>query len=128
MIADLESGDDENSVAVNEIDEDVSEGGDEVEEEEDASLSSEIEGCIHDPNEGRLRRPPIWMRDYESGEGLSEEENKTNLTLSAYADPVYFEEVVKTSKWRIAMYVKIKAIEKNETWMLTDLPTGAKKI
>lgn len=70
MIADLEWGDDENSVAMNEINENVSEGGDEVEEEENASPSFEIEGCILDPNEGRLRRPPTWMRYYESREGL----------------------------------------------------------
>lgn len=70
MIADIDWGDDENSVAMNEIDVDVSEEGDEVEEEENVSPSSENEGGIPDPNEGRLRRPPIWMIDYESGESL----------------------------------------------------------
>lgn len=68
------------------------------------------------------------MRNYESGEGLSQEETEANLALFASADPVYFEEAVKSPKWRIAIDAKIEAIEKNETWMLTDLPTGAKKI
>ena len=29
---------------------------------------------------------PIWMRDYVSGEGLSEEENELNMGLVAPAD------------------------------------------
>lgn len=70
MIADLDWGDDENSAVVNEVDEDVSEEGDEVEEEENVSPSSENKGGIPNPNEGILRRPPIWMIDYESGESL----------------------------------------------------------
>jgi hypothetical protein len=31
-------------------------------------------------------------------------------------------------KWREAMKLKIKVIEENETWELTTLPEGAKKI
>ena len=30
------------------------------------------------------------MRDYETGEGLSEEEDETNLALFASGDPFYF--------------------------------------
>ncbi|PNX85069.1 retrotransposon-related protein [Trifolium pratense] len=68
------------------------------------------------------------MDDYESGEGLSQEEDEANMVLFATADPVYFEEAVKSEKWRVAMDAEIKAIEKNETWVLTDLPEHAKKI
>lgn len=43
-------------------------------------------------------------------------------------DPTTFTEVVKCSKWRKAVDVELEAIEKNETWELTTLPEGAKKI
>lgn len=69
------------------------------------------------------------MRDYVSQDGLSEEEDtNVNLALFASADPVHFEEAVKHDKWRIAMDMEMKATERNNTWELTDLPTGAKKI
>ena len=45
-----------------------------------------------------------------------------------FADPISFEEAVKSAKWRAAMDTEIKSIEKNDTWLLTDLPAGAKKI
>lgn len=90
--------------------------------EESLSRSSE-EG-----REERIRRKPVWMNDYESGEGLSEEEDVTNLVFFASTDPVHFEEAVEHEKWRAAMDSEIKSIEKDETWELTDLPAGAKKI
>ena len=69
------------------------------------------------------------MREYVSGEELSEEEDTdVNLALFASTDPVHFEEAVKHNNWRIAMDMEIKAIERNNTWELTDLPIGAKKI
>lgn len=43
-------------------------------------------------------------------------------------DPATFEEAAKSQVWRDAMENEIVAIEKNGTWELTDLPTGAKKI
>jgi len=68
------------------------------------------------------------MTNYDAREGLSEEENEANMALFTSDDPFYFEEAVKSSKWRDAMDSEIKAIEKNKTWVLTDLPAGAKKI
>ena len=68
------------------------------------------------------------MRDYVSGEGLSEEENELHMALVAPADPLSYEEAVKSSKWRQAMDAEIRSIEKNETWSLTELQAGAKKI
>ncbi|KAJ8751551.1 hypothetical protein K2173_016789 [Erythroxylum novogranatense] len=43
-------------------------------------------------------------------------------------DPVHFEDAVKSSKWRLAMDTEIESIEKNQTWELTELPSGAKRI
>lgn len=80
-------------------------------------------------NERRARRPLGWMRDYVSREGLLEEEDtNVNLALFASTYPVHFEEAMKHDKWRIAMDMEMKAIERNNTWELIDLPTGAKKI
>ena len=50
------------------------------------------------------------------------------MALVASADPLSYEEAVKSSKWRQAMDAEIRLIEKNETWSLTELPAGAKKI
>ncbi|KAL0433701.1 UNVERIFIED_CONTAM: Retrovirus-related Pol polyprotein from transposon RE1 [Sesamum latifolium] len=66
------------------------------------------------------------MRDYETGEGLSEEDNEAFLMISTN-DPVQFEEAIKSEKWRRAMDAEMEAIQKNNTWELTELPKGAKK-
>ena len=50
------------------------------------------------------------------------------LLFTSLTDPVTCEEVMNFSKWRIAMKIEIDAIERNETWELTDLPKGMKKI
>ena len=79
-------------------------------------------------NEGRNRRPPVWMEDYETREGLSEEDDVAHFVMIAAADPVHSEDAVKSEKWRKAMDSEIKAIEKNDTWELKELPAGGKKI
>jgi len=64
-----------------------------------------------------------------SGGEFTEEEAKQNLLLfTSLTDLVTFEEAMKFFKWRIAMKMEIDAIERNETWELTDLPKGMKKI
>jgi hypothetical protein len=71
---------------------------------------------------------PSWMRDYVSGEGLSEEETELNMTIVTSNDPVSYEKAVKSYKWREAMDTEMESIQKNETWSLTELPAGTKKI
>jgi hypothetical protein len=69
------------------------------------------------------------MQDYESEEGLSEEEDLQNLVLfTSQEDPTCYEEAVKSEKWRNAMDLEIEAIVKNKTWELVNLSVGAKKI
>ena len=75
-------------------------------------------------NEGRNRRPPIWMRNYEIGEGISEEDNEACLAMFATTDPIHFEDDVKSKKWRRPMDLEMEAINKNGTWELTELPKG----
>lgn len=69
------------------------------------------------------------MRDYVNGEWLLEEEDtNVNLALFTSADLVHFEEVVKHENYKIAIYMEIKAIERNNTWELINLPTSTNKI
>lgn len=78
---------------------------------------------------GVRRKRPYWMQDYVTGEGLSEEEEVHNLVMYMSAgDPTSFEEANESPRWREAMDKEISAIEKNGTWELTTLPTGARKI
>ncbi|BBG96685.1 hypothetical protein Prudu_005555 [Prunus dulcis] len=48
--------------------------------------------------------------------------------FTSAVDPVTFEEAYKSLKWREAMDMEMRAIQKNETWELTTLPAGAKRI
>ena len=75
----------------------------------DASNES-LEESSTSSNEGRTRRPPIWMRDYESGEGLSSEEDIAHLAMFANSDPTSYVDAVKSAKWRKAMDLEIEAI------------------
>ena len=109
--------------------------GAEVNENEEAGSNgtSSPSNKSHDENssgpvEGRVRRVPSWMQDYETGEGLSEEEDLNAMMIHTEADPITFEEAVKSKKWRDAMNAEIEAIKRNETWELTTLPVGVKTI
>ena len=63
------------------------------------------------------------------GEGLSENADVNNLEMFiSHEDPGSFEEAKRDVKWIRAMDLEIEAIEKNETWQLTTLLKGAKKI
>ncbi|RDX88117.1 hypothetical protein CR513_30327, partial [Mucuna pruriens] len=79
--------------------------------------------------QGRERRKPTWMGDFVSGDGLSEEEEvEAYMVQDVGDDPILFEEAIKHEKWRKAMDSDINSTEKNQTWELMDLPTGAKTI
>lgn len=130
VIMDLEWEDEE----IGAIGDEESEESEEVEAAETETLevggvtSSSANPEETEAREGRVRAPPTWMGDYVSGEGLSEDEEVVNMALVDSTDPVSFEEAVKSAIWRQAMEAEIKAIEKNRTWELTDLPTCAKRI
>ncbi|RDX90417.1 putative mitochondrial protein, partial [Mucuna pruriens] len=82
------------------------------------------------PNQQRCRRPPLWMEDYETGEGLSKGNTEVNLAMVAVGDgdPTHFDVAVKIEKWRKAMDVEMEAIKGNDTWELMELPDRAKKV
>ena len=68
------------------------------------------------------------MANYESGEGLFEEENLNAMMIVIENDLVSFGEAMKNKKWKEAMSVEIKGIERNQPWELTVLPKGVKPI
>ncbi|CAL2259306.1 unnamed protein product [Prunus armeniaca] len=133
IVVDLEwgDGDGENEEGVREsgnrenIDGEVG-GTRDTEVREDEDSSSEGEERVRELRQSRERQPPTWMGDYVSGEGLSEDE--VHMALVESTDPLHFEEAVKSANWRLAMNNEIKSIEKNQTWTLTELPAGAKRI
>ncbi|XP_068666597.1 uncharacterized protein [Aristolochia californica] len=49
----------------------------------------------HSDESNKENRPPTWTKDYESGEGLSKEENNAYQTLFASSDPTSFGDAVK---------------------------------
>jgi hypothetical protein len=55
----------------------------------------------HDENSsglGRARRVPLWMQDYETWESLSKEKDLNAMINLTKADPLTFEEAVKSKK------------------------------
>lgn len=52
----------------------------------------------------------------------------THFALFSDCDPTTFESVVKEFKWRKAIDDEIVAIERNQTWELTELPNGVKTV
>ena len=97
---------------------------------EEENLSSDSLADMSSPSstEGRNRRPPIWMRDYTTGEGFSEDDNEAHLTIHAGTDPIHFEDALKSEKWSHAMDLEMEAINKNGTWELKKLPNEGKKV
>lgn len=68
------------------------------------------------------------MLDYETGEGLSEEENLNVMLMMTERDLVSFEEAMMSKNWRKTMKKKIDSIERNHTQELIVLPEGIKLI
>jgi len=69
------------------------------------------------------------LNDYVTGQEAEEEAELHNLAVfSTSSDPISYDEAIKHEEWRKAMDQEIDAIEKNNTWQLTILPSEAKKI
>jgi len=77
----------------------------------------------------REKRTLSWLQDYDSVEGLSEEEQEAGMILfMSNVDPKNYVEAMKDAKWIEAMKNEINSIKKNKTWELVTLPAHAKKI
>lgn len=88
-----------------------------------SSDSSNEDASVHATAEGRSRRAPNYLQDYETGEGLSEDEDYFAMFISddedyfamftSHEDPSSFEEAERDEKWRKAMDLEIEAIKRN---------------
>ncbi|CAL9002860.1 unnamed protein product [Prunus brigantina] len=130
ILAELEWETEEEAEVEVEGDGEDSEANEESGETEPESDGGNISNEEISPREIRARRPPVWMKDYETGQSLTDEENanQAHLALFTDGDPITFAEAVKSEKWKKAMDQEIQAIEKNDTWELTVLPSGGKTI
>ena len=75
----------------------------------------------------RLRKRRAWMMDYEVSDVYQSDDDDDTIAhfaLFSYCDPISFQEAVKEPKWQKPMDAEILVIEKNDTWLLTDLPNG----
>jgi len=77
---------------------------------------------------GRVRRHPSWMNDYVSHINFYEEEGQAHLVLFVELDPITYAQAVQSDKWKKAMDAEIAAIERNNTWELTEVPATGKVI
>lgn len=57
-----------------------------------------------------------------------EVELDSELMLSSVDEPTSFSDAAREMEWKQALKIEIKSIEKNDTWVLTDLPPGHKPI
>ncbi|GAU15418.1 hypothetical protein TSUD_44550 [Trifolium subterraneum] len=63
-----------------------------------------------------------------SDNDINAEGDLVHLAFNAEAEPVNFEDAVKSEKWLDAMNEEIESIERNNTWELVDLPHGKRAI
>ncbi|GAU22946.1 hypothetical protein TSUD_326740 [Trifolium subterraneum] len=77
----------------------------------------------------RVSRKPAYLEDYVTNETNEDEEIMQNLAVfTPCEDPTTYEEASKQVVWKKAMDSEIASIEANNTWELTALPKGAKRI
>lgn len=115
----------------------------ELEDNESAEIKANAHGNLEESNElesdhesedaetslqnmQHQKRRPIWMNDYTSGEGLSDEETLAHFVTGS--DPISFNEAIKSARWRNVMDLEIEAIERNNTRELVELPEGEKLV
>lgn len=81
---------------------------------------------LHNPTPRQIRKPPSWLKDYDTNSERQADKELHNLAIfNSSDDPTTCEEAAKHNVWRKAMDLEIEAIVKNVTWELTTLPTGA---
>ncbi|MCI21806.1 copia-type polyprotein, partial [Trifolium medium] len=100
----------------------------ENEQVEDSDEANEDNEAGHELGP-RIRRPPAWVQDFVTNLEDTENSQLHNLVIfNTQNDPTTYEEAAKHEVWRKAMDQEIMSIEKNDTWELTELPVGYKKI
>ncbi|GKU92535.1 hypothetical protein SLEP1_g6248 [Rubroshorea leprosula] len=64
----------------------------------------------------------------EKGYVMSLRDHQFSILDNQDSEPMTFEEAIQDSKWVNVMNEEIKPIERNNTWVLTDIPQGHKAI
>lgn len=89
-----------------------------------------------------LRKPPVWMDSYSSNSVMSNvqtvlavinQEVASNFhcfltSVTTNLDPTSYKQAVKSSHWIQAMNIELEALERNGTWVITELPAGKQAI
>jgi len=89
----------------------------------------EIDSPEEEEPYARTINPPGYLKDYITGGEAEENDLQNGLAMfNTSFDPSTFDEASKLKVWKEAMKQEIEAIESNNAWELTDLPTGCKKI
>lgn len=78
----------------------------------------------HDES-GEPRRLRLLSEVYDETEEI---ELDSELLLTSVEDPTSYKEAMQETEWEKAMQTEVDAIEKNKTWVMTDLPPGQKVI
>ncbi|CAJ2635289.1 unnamed protein product [Trifolium pratense] len=78
----------------------------------------------------RTRVPSTRLQGFETyrDDVIDTEGDLVHFALFVDTEPVSFEEAIVSNVWKQAMIDEIKAIERNNTWCLTDLPTNKQQI
>ncbi|GAU36409.1 hypothetical protein TSUD_38770 [Trifolium subterraneum] len=78
----------------------------------------------------RNRVPSTRLQDFETYNynAINIDGDLVHFALFVDSEPVSFEEAISSDVWKKAMMEEIEAIEKNNTWFLTDLPKNKHQI
>ena len=95
----------------------------EIEEEEDDDADTD-QPQVQPRRSTRVSNKPLYLEDYV----LLADEECERLLMVINDEPWDFTEARKLQVWIDACLDKISSIEKNNTWILVDLPKGVKPI
>ena len=78
----------------------------------------------------RQRNPLAYLQEYEVNldDNINDDGELIHNAFIADLEPVTLKEAIKNQKWEKSMREELDAIERNNTWALTDLPQGHKAI
>ena len=115
-------------------------GGDVGFHDDDTGFTTPIQSHIHkassehgsnlemSTNSGDSSEPKRFRLISDIYNDTQEAELPDELLFLSLEEPGNFKDAVKEPEWKKAMQVKMDAIEKNKTWVLTDLPPRRKPI
>ena len=95
---------------------------------EDDNSANELPIALRKPVRECRSRPLYPMSKYISYAGLSHNFRNFALNISATSVPANIHEALRSSEWKNAVLEELKALQKNNTWDITELPKGKKTV